>query len=1194
MRAQYPDTIYMRNKMIGNATVVARRAVIHFPGFRVTAGLFYHAYIDTNFSGNGFPYVPPPVPGNLVITPSDENYIITYSPQIVGFDTASSYTCDKDNVDIIYFDGLGRELQDVSIMASPGQKDIIKPFTYDNADRKNKDYIPYEAIASGSYTGTGGQFDANFSTNQQTFIKNLFGDINKEYGFTEYQYEESPLNRVLKQSAPGSDWALYPNSPSQEHVTEFEYSPNTSQINSWIYENNTFEPITYNSQQLFVTTTENENTGLNRSITNEYKDKTGLLIMSENLINGTSYQTKYIYDDLRLLRCVVPPAATAPNNSPGIQDLCFYYDYDARQRMVYKKLPDAGWVYMVYDKRDRLVLSQDAKMRSEDPAGRQWQLFSYDQLNRKVMSGIYTHSSAIDREGMQSLYDSLTNINETLTGNSNDSYLGYSHNVFSGLCNGSDCNYTPLTATYYDNYNFIPHAPPDYSYQPNEIVKDTDKSTNTTNLVTGEKVIVINPDSIINQSMLGVTYYDYKHRAIQTINDNTVPNGEDITSFQLSFTGRILAKKTRHIGFTDTISYTEKFIYDHRGRLLEHSFEGLPHQPKIMVSSMHYNQLGQLMNKLTYADSINGGYNPFIQKIDYNYNIRGWLTSINNPDSVNSENDIFSLNLLYENTLNGVTYKPQYNGNISSMEWKTNLNNNKYAYGLIYDDVNRLDTANFFQNNGGWTHDKSFDENNISYDANGNILTLDRYATSGQKIDQLTYNYFTNSNQIAFIKDMMGDVPGVINYPGDTSSVQSYFYDDNGNMIQDLDKGLDAPITYNYLNKPEILDFGNGEKIEYIYDGSGEKLVKEVLNGNILQESSLIYSGNFVYNWNDSLQYILTDEGRLVPDGNTYRFEYFMKDHLGNTRATYAAACPGVPQVAEYNHYYPFGMELQALCYTSGADLQNNNLYNSKELQPDYGLQWYDYGARFYDPEVGTWHSIDQMAEKYFSFSPFVYVFNNPIKCIDPNGKDGVVIVDKENKVLTIRANYYVPTTEIKGGYNGPMYKASEVDQLNSSINSTLNTNNYSVTEGEYKGYSVRFDLQFKEGGNQIETYFKLGSDNIDGNPISNTFEKGNSEQYPRFKEKDNGDGTVSIVGGFTSNQNQIIMNSSTDTKRNRIHEIFHTLFFNHDKADKGIGSYKRSDMPNQDDINMLINNPNLPKIEQKKDEKSIPNFDSY
>ena len=57
--------------------------------------------------------------------------------------------------------------------------------------------------------------------------------------------------------------------------------------------------------------------------------------------------------------------------------------------------------------------------------------------------------------------------------------------------------------------------------------------------------------------------------------------------------------------------------------------------------------------------------NPLIEKIDYNYNIRGWLTSINNPDSVNSENDIFSLNLLYENTLNGVTYKPQYNGNIS-------------------------------------------------------------------------------------------------------------------------------------------------------------------------------------------------------------------------------------------------------------------------------------------------------------------------------------------------------------------------------------------------------------------------------------------------------------------------------------------------------------------------------------------------
>src|SRR5208283_232212 len=100
----------------------------------------------------------------------------------------------------------------------------------------------------------------------------------------------------------------------------------------------------------------------------------------------------------------------------------------------------------------------------------------------------------------------------------------------------------------------------------------------------------------------------------------------------------------------------------------------------------------------------------------------------------------------------------------------------------------------------------------------------------------------------------------------------------------------------------------------------------------------------------------------------------------------YAQACPGVAQVAEYHHYYPFGMELQALCYTSGADLQNNNLYNGKELQTDYGLQWYDYGARFYDPEIGRWHVIDPMANQFYFNSPYVYCKNNPLILFDPDG----------------------------------------------------------------------------------------------------------------------------------------------------------------------------------------------------------------
>ncbi|MFH1160383.1 MAG: RHS repeat-associated core domain-containing protein [bacterium] len=299
-----------------------------------------------------------------------------------------------------------------------------------------------------------------------------------------------------------------------------------------------------------------------------------------------------------------------------------------------------------------------------------------------------------------------------------------------------------------------------------------------------------------------------------------------------------------------------------------------------------------------------------------------------------------------------------------------------------------MNTGEFFRDeNGGYSPEDSFNEKNITYDANGNILTLDRYTANGIKIDQLIYGYLDGGNQIGYVQDARGDVPNVVDYPGNNSTTVDFEYDKNGNMDIDRDKGINTKILYTYLNKPELIEFGSGEKIMYMYDGAGAKLAKKVIKDNVIQSSSLIYLSNFVYDWNANIQYILTNEGRLVPDNKSYRVEYFMKDHLGNTRATYAQAAPGVPQVAEYQHYYPFGMQLEALCYTSGADILNNYLYNGKELQPEYDLQWYDYGARFYDPQLGRFHTIDPLANNYYFQSPYVYGANNPIKYIDINGK---------------------------------------------------------------------------------------------------------------------------------------------------------------------------------------------------------------
>jgi len=90
--------------------------------------------------------------------------------------------------------------------------------------------------------------------------------------------------------------------------------------------------------------------------------------------------------------------------------------------------------------------------------------------------------------------------------------------------------------------------------------------------------------------------------------------------------------------------------------------------------------------------------------------------------------------------------------------------------------------------------------------------------------------------------------------------------------------------------------------------------------------------------------------------------------------------------VQEENTYYPFGMLNTGLSNSGLTVPINNYKYNGKELQTDLDLQWLDYGARFYDPVIGRFHTQDRFAEKYLDFTPYQYGANNPMKYIDING----------------------------------------------------------------------------------------------------------------------------------------------------------------------------------------------------------------
>ncbi|SNS33960.1 RHS repeat protein, partial [Dokdonia pacifica] len=456
--------------------------------------------------------------------------------------------------------------------------------------------------------------------------------------------------------------------------------------------------------------------------------------------------------------------------------------------------------------------------------------------------------------------------------------------------------------------------------------------------------------------------------------------------------------------------------------------------PSLVGDMVMYDEGTQISSLNLYATTIEKS----LQKVDYAYNVRGWLTDINDINDNSTERDLFNFHLNYDSK-EGMTatgsITPLYNGNISQTMWNTaNTDNQTRAYGYAYDDLNRIN-AGFSRNGVNYNDVDSYSLINVSYDKNGNIGGLERlgYISSSSSgiMDDLTYTY--NGNQLLSVtENSQSTIKKQGFYDGNTSG-NDYQYDVNGNMIEDLNKGI-GNIDYNHLNLPETVTINTIDAeqtaqqgtINYIYDATGVKLAKVVNDVNQNSTITTYYAGGYIYENNNGVEQLKMfphPEGYVEPvygtsksiqkfssisqttSFSTYQYAFNYTDHLGNVRLTYAdsdgdGAIKPSSEIISEKHYYPFGLQQKGYNETITSNVNsfaNNFNYNGKEFNEELKLNWHDYGARNYDASIGRWMNIDFFANQYNSYSPYVYTLNNPVKFVD---KDGRIVRDPDGNIV--------------------------------------------------------------------------------------------------------------------------------------------------------------------------------------------------
>ncbi|MPM25074.1 hypothetical protein SDC9_71564 [bioreactor metagenome] len=905
---------------------------------------------------------------------SDQNYIRTRT----FIKTGNEY---MDQIQ--YYDGLGRLSQTVQVGASPlNGADLVSIVQYDGIGREHKNWLPVPLSTNA------GQF-----VDTATFKSNAVSVYADAKPYSETRYEPSPLNRITDQFGAGSSWHN-----NNKRVTT-SYGTNDGSVARFFVNESGFlqRGSNYAAGTLYKTIVTDED---GKSVT-EFKDKLGRVVMSRK---SGDVDTYYVYNDLDQLFMVLPPLASdglkvhtagvpIPMTNDFLKKYAYIYTYDRRGNQTTKKLPGCDTVVsMIYDKANRLIMSQDGNQKSKQ----QWLVNKYDILGRLLYTSILNREITSSEKNY--IYDNV--IIESYIGGADK---GFAETGYTCIHFASELDL--LTANYYDNYNF-------FEIWPGTITTDLvymdrngygtvyaaypvfgNNESGCKGLQTGSLQRVLGTNSYLYQ----VDYYDYRGRVIQSRSTNHL-GGYDHVYNQYDFSGNLTKTLKEHnvLGQQQIIeAYT--YTYDQALRLKTTKYK-LNNNDTVLLTSNKYDKFGRLTEKKRHNNT---------DTEEFEYNPRGWTTKIKSGE--------FEENLYYNSPMpNNPTFSACYNGNIAASSWKYNGVINGYTY--YYDNLNRLSSTYSVLNN-EWA-DGLYTEY-FSYDKQGNINNLQRWDNQDVS-DILTLTY--NGNRLKKVNDngYSQNLYSIMEYRNLANLPTEFYYDANGNMTTDLDRNI-VTIKYNLLNLPDTVQFANGNQIINQYDASGQKLytryytvlypeavpvistlepgktIKLEYNMDIVDETGVFYVNNYEYGFNGCdpgwywIRRIHNPEGYFSQEPGTYQtFYYYRKDHLGNNRevwrasytngsTTYAAA------TEQKTQYYPSGLPWKS---NSGDNPGSQPYkYGGKEFVEMHGLDEYDSDARWYYPAIMRTTTPDPLAEKYYDISPYAWCANNPVKFVDPDGR---------------------------------------------------------------------------------------------------------------------------------------------------------------------------------------------------------------